>query len=291
MIAKAAATIRQCNFRSAYKKAVCAALLAGLSVMLSCTKPQIKDEYGAIQVGELAASYKDGEYIAHYAYYEPKSGYAPVLKLNVSGGVINSVDFDYYNDIGEKRSEEQTDNTIAIEMLKSDRKTLNQDLIRKQKASFDGASALRSEWAADYKKLAEELINSMTKEYSGPIAIYNNMNYGAVYTDLATARVFSLSVDAFGDELVSIRFRQYLSADVRAEEDLLYIESFLSEHGMDYLQEVEILEELKGDIDAFEKIMPEGYPVPVLYEAFNTMASQISELASPFSLESLELSL
>ena len=252
-------------------------ILISLIILLSsCQNNSLQNENGEIIVGESSFKYIDGVYTSYLSHFD-EDGYASVMRITVHNGVINSINFDYFDKNAQKYSEinsEQTNDIIAA--FRSDRRLMNTLLLQSQTIN-PTYFPQNSETATDYISHARLLLHGCSEGNTEAMILTRDFEYKQSTGPNSEGYHFELEVTYQNETSVSVTFMYKDSSGKDSSSDSNFLEKFRTENGIEYNSVIEGLNVDPTSIDQLTKQPPinASQEVQSMYAAYNSLISII----------------
>ncbi len=187
------------------KKLTAIFILLSVLFTASCESGLINDaDTGEINLSENKYSYSDGTYICGYDYYD-ENGYFAAMKMDIVGGIIKSVRFDYFDKKGNALSEAKSEALAeTISNLKSTRRSLYTQTLANQRIS--GIQYSKSDrFTTDYLSLASDILFSAANSYD-KVIIKESINKYHAAIEITPEVTAELSATFISDDISEITF-------------------------------------------------------------------------------------
>lgn len=269
------------------RKKIVIYIVLALFVLSSCTSADyIDDDTGKIIVGKKKYEYKDGVYFAHASYFN-ENGYAPVMKMTVKNGIINTVHFDYASSASKLYSHLQEPSLQdEISVFKAERKQLNTSLLQLQNTdSLDMYSNLNI--YESYRLFAFALLASCRSGDQNPVLIDMRYEYTQKMSDSEKKYEYILQVAYTGGDIAGGSFTQKDSsgADVGNNND--YASAFEERNNVSYGSVMDLLNHFEKGTNALTKTPSSAYSAEIvnLYNIYNALAAKITSSHKKFTID------
>lgn len=256
--------------------------------LAGCVQNTVNDpSTGEIVLSEKKYSYTDGTYIAYSAYYD-NNGYAPVMQLVVSGGIVDSVRFDYFRADGSRYSQNTAESLAEeVSVFKSEVKSLNSTLLQSQ--TYTDLNALSDTDLNDvYTKFAETLFAKLLSGDTSPAGIVLGQVYSAAAEKNAYGYAPTLIVTYENNEITAVSFSQISDLGENISDLKVYTDLYHTQNAITYAQALEYLNTVPTDKATLTKAISTGIDRTLL-NAYNRLAAQIAAKHHPFQSDPYSL--
>ena len=251
-------------------------------ILFGCTKNIAVDpSTQGIDTANKKYVYQDGQYTAYASYYNDE-GYAPILEICVTNGIITNIYYDLYSSDGTYFS------MLADEKFKSDVQSFNTELkslntrLLQTQTYLQPETVPSSQLQTNYIAMTSALIPKMLSGDHSATEIPLAQSYTATDTVMnELGYYYQLSVKYYDDVITEIKFLQ-LNED---GEDILVSSQKLSDfhdrYKIDYLEFLDMIQPKPEDRLTLQKVSPiEAYDP--LFEVYNTLAETIDKKHAEF---------
>ncbi len=246
-------------------------------VLFGCTKNIAADPNTQnLDAADKKYLYQDGQYTAHASYFD-EDGYAPILEICVTDGIITNVYYDLYSNDGTYFS------MITDEELKSDIQSFNTELkslntrLLQTQTYVQSETTSSSQLQTDYIEMTSALIPKMLSGDHSITEVGLAQSYTATDTVMnELGYYYQLTVRYYNDVIVEIKLAQIddEGEDIFASRQKL--QDFNDQYGVDYLEFLEIMQFIPEDRLTLQKASPIEVYDP-LFDAYNGLAKIIDK--------------
>ena len=258
-------------------------------ILFGCTKNIAVDpNTQELDTADKKYLYQDGQYIAHASYFND-DGYAPILEVCVTDGIITNVYYDLYSRDGTYFS------MLTDEKLKSDLQSFNTELKSLNTRLLQTQTYVQSETASssllqtNYIEMTSALIPKMLNGDHSVIDVALTQSYTATDSEInQLGYYYQLTVKYYNDVIVEIKLVQINDEgeDIFASNQKL--KDFNDQYGIEYLEFLEMIQSIPEDRHTLQKSSPIETFAP-LFQAYNTLTETIDEKHSEFSYDAQTL--
>ena len=251
-------------------------------ILFGCTKNIAVDpNTQGIATASKKYIYQDGQYTAYASFYN-NEGYAPILQICVTDGIITNIYYDLYSSDGTYFS------MLADEKFKSDIQSFNTELKSLNTRLLQTQTYLQpeivssSQLQANYIAMTSALIPKMLSGDHSSTKVALAQFYTATGTAMnELGYYYQLSVKYYNDVITEIKFIQLNEEgeDILASNQKL--NDFYDQYNIDYLEFLDLIQSIPEDRLMLQKVSPvESYDP--LFEAYNVLTKTIDTKHAEF---------
>ena len=251
-------------------------------ILFGCTKNIAVDlDTQGIDTVNKKYIYRDGQYTAYASYYNDE-GYAPILQICVTDGIITNIYYDLYSGDGTYFS------MLVDEKLKSDLQSFNTELkslntrLLQTQTYLQPAIVSSSQLQANYIAMTSALIPKMLSGDHSSTRVALAQSYTATDTVMnELGYYYQLSVKYYNDVITEIKFIQLngKGEDILASNQKL--KDFYDQYDIEYLEFLDMIQSIPEDRHTLQKVSPVESYAP-LFEAYNVLTKTIDTKHAEF---------
>ena len=252
-----------------------------LIMFSSCQTNALQNENGEIIIEKRMYDYTDGVYISHLSHFDG-SGYASVMRITVKDGIINSVNYDFFDSKGRKLSEQKGESAEEISAaFKSERRQMNTLFLQYQTISSVVLPA-SSAYAIDYTIHARALTQKCSAGDTSIAVIEKSFSYSMSSPSPFAGYDYVLNAVFSEGTNISAEFSLKNAEGEDISSSTEFTDLFRSSSGNEYNSVINDINAKPENISSVLKNAPAGADqlTLILYEAYNSLASKILALHS-----------
>lgn len=258
-------------------------------ILFGCTKNiAVDSNTQGIDATNKRHIYQDGQYTAHASYFNDE-GYAPILEICVTDGIITNIYYDLYSSNGTYFSM-LTDEKFKsdIQSFNTELKSLNTQLLQSQtylRPEVVSSSQLQANYTAMTSALIPKMLSgdhsstkvALAQSYTATGSVMNEFGY-----------YYKLSVKYYNDVITEIKFIQINEEG----EDIIVpdqkLNDFYDQYNIDYLEFLDMIQSIPEDRLILQKVSPIELYDP-LFEVYNELAAIIDAKRTEFIYDTQSL--